>query len=334
MAAFTALGILTVDRTVMIYATTFFIANATMAIVLFMHMRVRSSPDWEGFPARHLPILRDIGSYSLRGWAFTLSTVLLTSASVTLGGMLRPATDIAVLQIALVAMTGLFAIVTGSMVPLTTIIARWSDGTADGEARIVLAARSLIFDAIFFAATILIFFANFGRPALALLVGAGHGTNDVTSAYTLLMTVLCPAAIALPLFTYRFGLISDDQNARFSLWSCVVAAAAVATGAALVVMLDSVLPLAAAIGIGFASRSALAYAMGAKIVPGPPLTRIVGAMILVLAVLEVAALVVMRIPIALRLGELQTPHFQAALFGIVAFAFYLLRRRLPATARI
>jgi hypothetical protein len=309
-----------------------FAANAVMCAILIVKLRPQMSLTCRGFPRLHWRFVRPIAEYSVRGWTFALSTILLSSATVVIAGFLEPPAEVASLQIALTFFAGITAFITGGMAPMATIVARWGGADFESRQKIAVAARVLLTETIHMTAAIVVGVIHFGHPAIALIVGsqAQHQALIVETYWTAVIVNVLGIGV-MPFFMYRFALVDKAANARYSNSAFISSAVALVAGTLLSVVLSGLTAMAAAVGAALAYRGIKAYRMGRQILPDPDSTpvRILLSLVRALMLYEVLALAVL----ALRfLGEMPG-IVQISVYVVFSFGAYLLRRRLTRLVR-
>ncbi len=326
---FWATGELTVHTVLWSNSLTLLVANTLICLLLLAMLRDRLGWNWHDFPAAHLAELREFTTYSLNGWMFSLSTVLVSSGGIVAAGLILPLQEVAKLQVVLVLYSGVAVFVTGSMTPLSTIIARNSDGSALGRERIAGTARNLIEEAIVFTAVLLVFFTNYGSAVLSLLLGSKVADSIlIAQTQSILLTAVLPALAILPFFVFRFAMVSTEDNAAFSKRVVVGTIVALATGFAASAFCRSLFGLAAGVGVALMFRGALAYRMGKHILPGLTLPRLLMPLAAALLVCSLLSLAIkLATPVGRSLG-FNSVFAQAALYLMFSTIFYMQRTRL------
>lgn len=310
-------------------ALTFLLANAITTVVVLLRFGSHLIPSWQAFPGAQMTQLRAIGSYSLHGWLFSLSTLVVTSGSVIATGLVFPADDVARLQVGLMLYTGVAAFVTGGMSPLITIAARFADGSPVSRERIGTTARSLVDETIIFAATLTVFFVNFGDVVLALLLG-GHDAHAaaIRQTHGIMLAAVLPGLVVLPAFTFRFALVSPRDNAAYSHKVFVGTLLVLGVGFAVAALTKQVLPLAGAVGAALAYRGTLAYRMGHQVLPGLTWPRLLRPLVLAGGACEAFALLASLPRPGWRVGDFGDGHLHAALYLVAAAGLYVNRQRM------
>lgn len=319
---------LTVEAVLWANVLTTLVANVLTTILLFCDARQKLRLSWQKFPAEHVHLLKEITTFSLFGWLITLSSIIVSSASVIVAGVVLPSTEVANLQIALVLLSGVSAFVTGGMSPLTTIAARHSDESPASVRRKTLAATQLVNETIIFTAVILVFFVNHIHPFIALLLGAGSKDPQlVTQIYETVLVVVMPSIASLPFFVFRFALVNRTQNAEYGRRIFLSTLILLLTGAAIVSATGTLFALASAVGLSVCLRGALAYRMGAHILPGISFRAIFAPTLAALLICEGLSFVSSAIQPGLRMGEFGDAHLQAVLYGIACASLYIFRKK-------
>jgi O-antigen/teichoic acid export membrane protein len=301
------------------------VANGLMLGALLV-MRGRSmSPQWTNFPHPQKAVAGEMVEYSLRGWLFSLATVLISSGSVLAVGFIGEPAEVAHLQIALVLYTGISASITGGMSPLTTIVAGSDLTTEEGRERVATAAQRLVDESALLSSAVIAGLAVYGWQIVGLLLGkTADATDAMDDSYRLTLLINGLAITALPFFTFRFALVAPIENARYSaavLWSTV---AALALGTLTAAVVDSVLPMAVAIGLALAYRGAKAYQMGAQHLPSVTLWNILFKLVRSLGLFLALAL---GLAWAGRVAHLDPLATMAAYGGIVGIGYLYHARR-------
>jgi hypothetical protein len=292
-----------------------------------MLIRVRGSqmrPTWSQFAQSIQPMIAQLTSYSLRGWLFSLSTILIASGSIVVMGFLGEPTDVAHLQIAMIVYTGISASITGGMTPLTTIVAASDIKTDAGRARVAVAARRLVDETAFLSAAAIVGIAVYGRQVIALLIGEPElSSANVLATYMLALLVNVPALAVTPFFTFRFALVGVHENARYSaatLWWTVIA---LGLGTLVAALTGKLIAVALGIAVALSYRGTKAYEMGAGYLPEFD-RRHIWMLLLRNALLPVlVAAVLTLLGFAARLGDL----LQIVVYGVIVGAAYLWRVR-------
>jgi O-antigen/teichoic acid export membrane protein len=320
-------GTLSVRSVLWANALAFLCANVPVAVALWATFRIQTARSWQGFPRAHYAEITEISSYSLNGWLFTAANVIVTSGTIFIAGVLFTAQDIALLQMALVLYTAVAALVTGSMVPLSTIAARHQDGSATGRKAIAATALNLVEEALVFAAGLMIFFIHFGTLMLAFLMGGSSENPDLlANAYYILLAITLPAFAALPLFTFRFVLVSTDENRAFSRGTLMTTLTLLGLGALMAALLKHPLPLALGAGAALSWRAVVGYRMGRHALPGISAVRMTGFLLTAAVFFEVAYW--LSSVFRLRVFGLPAEYLQAGLFFLLALVLYFQRARL------
>ena len=225
--------------------------------------------NWAQFPKKHLAEIKTITSYSIYGWLFTLSSILLGAGGVVVAGYLMSATEVAKLQLAVVLYTGVAAFLTGSMAPLATITAKLNRTLDESKATILKTAKSLVDESSVLSALLLAFFIFFSDVIVSALFASKDITPTfLTEAANIVRWMLIPPLLFLPLFTFRFSLVGDNDNASFCKRALSIAVFFLVLGVLSVLLIENPLALAVCLGAGIASRSLTAYLMGLKVIEG------------------------------------------------------------------
>lgn len=303
--------------------------NLLVASILFWRSRTALRWSWQGYPSAHREQLREISSYSLRGWLFTASTILVSSGTVFVAGLIMPAATAAKLQIAIVLYTGVAAFVTGAMVPLTTIRARFGDASPDSVGKVARTAHSLVEETIVLTAILLSFFLHYLGTVLALLLGDQARDPALLSLTRQVVAIaLLPGLAILPWFTFRFALVGHDENALYSRRLFIGTIIALCAGSAVAWLTGSPLAMAAGVAAALVYRGTLAYRLGHGVLPGLRATGILVPLAVALAVCTALSWLANQVAPGWRLGELGDAHLQAALYLLACSVLYLLRSRL------
>lgn len=308
---------------------TLLVANLVMFIQLIVRNGAKMHWSWRDFPAAHRAQLVELGAYSLRGWLFSLSTVLVTSGAVLAVGALFSPADVAHVQIAIVIFMGISASITGSLVALTTIAAATDQTLEAGRARVSEAARQLVSETAVLSAAAVIGIVNFGAPVVKLLLGAdGADPALVTHIHELTM-IICALSIGFtPLFTFRYALVSAEDNARYSSAVLIVSLLCVAAGVAIAALAQDLLYVCLAIGAAMFYRCVQAWRMRPGALRATRLAPLAIFMLVLLAFFELLALGVGWLAHA----GLSNVYVQMGIFGIFALLAYAQRARLARLA--
>lgn len=326
-----AWGGISVSAVLWSYALAALLPNLVVVIALFVRSGAAMKADWNNFPFAHRQELRNIASYSLHGWLFTASTILISSGIIFLAGLMLPAEKVAKLQIALILYTGVAAFVTGGMVPLTTIRARFADASTDSIKKVADAAHKLVEESIVLAAILLSFFVYYLTPVLGLLLGEqARDPQLLLETYQLVNVVLLPGLVILPWFTFRFALVQRYENANYSKQQFIGTSLALAMSAVVAFLTTS--PLAMAIGVAAALvyRGTLAYRLGRGVLPGIRAIAIAVPLVATYLICSVIHWLLLLVKPGWRIAELSDIHLQAFLYLLVCTAIYLFRGRLRA----
>jgi hypothetical protein len=303
--------------------------NMIVGIALLARHKNELRPNWENFPSDHLKQLQSMASYSLHGWLFTASTVLITSGAIFVAGLIFPAESVAKLQIALVLYTGVAAFVTGGMAPLTTIRARFADATTDSIDKVAKAAHRLVEEGVVLTAILLGFFVHHLDIVLELLLGKQAQDPQLLSlTWQLVNVVLVPGLMILPWFTFRFALVQHDENARYSKQLFIVTCLALLIGSLVGFMMSNPLPIAISIAIALIYRGVLAYQLGHYVLPGLRRFSIVFPLSITFVLCTLLNSFAMLFQPGWHLGELKDNHLHAFLYLLFCASLYLLRGRL------
>lgn len=312
-------------------------ANALAALVpnllvtLWLLLMHRHETAWSriGFQESHRSQLLSIADYSLRGWLFTASTIVVGSGAVFVAALILEAASVAKLQIGLVLYTGVAAFVTGSMVPLTTICSRLADGSAASQAKVAATARSLTEEAIVMVAILLGFFVHYIDMVLGLLIGAQASDPGLLSLTRLVvLTEVLPGLAVLPLFTYRFSLVGHEENARYSRTLFIFTTAALLAGAVASALWKHPLGMAAAVAAALVFRATLAFTMGSSIVPGLTAARLLLPLIAGTALCLAIGSVTRLIQTNGAVGPFDDTHLRAVAYLMVCAMLFLFRHRM------
>ena len=323
------IGEITVRSVLWTYALAVLLPNLADGFVLLTLHSIDIRPNWKRFPSAHLNQLRHMASYSMHGWLFTASTILVSSGSIFFAGLFLPSDNVANLQISLVLYTGAAAFVTGSMTPLTTIRARFSDSTADPNAYVAKTAHRLLEEGILLAAILLGFFAYHLDVVLVLLLGKQVQNPQLLSlTWQLASVVLMPGLMILPWFTFRFALVLHAENKRYNRQLFIVTCFALLAGLLVAIPTKSPLPIAISIAISLIYRGLLAYHLGHVVLPGLSRFSIIS-LLLVLFVLCTA----LNLATAIFLPAFQNNQFadnylHALLYMVACSIMYIFRGRL------
>lgn len=264
-----ALGDLSVRSVLWSNALISLVANLIVLLLLLIGSRSSLKWSWYDYPLSHWEQIKRILSYSLRGWLFTASTILVGSGTVFAAGLVLSPISAGQLQIALVIYTGVAAFITGTMVPLTTIRARLSDGSSDSINKVSIVTQKVIEETILLSAILLGFFLFHLGAVVELLVGdQGSDVAVLSVTQQLVMLVLIPGLAALPLFTFRFVLVCEEENACYSKYQFMGTVLTLVIGIGLAASSRTPQPLAASISAAFVVRAALAYKIGGYVLPG------------------------------------------------------------------
>jgi O-antigen/teichoic acid export membrane protein len=309
-----------------------FAANAVMCAMCFAKLGSQMSFTCRGFPRLHRRFVRPIAEYSVRGWTFALSTILLSFASVVVAGFLEPPAVVASLQIALTLFAGITAFITGGMAPMATIVARWGGADLESRQKIAVAARGLLTETVHMTAAIVVGVIHFGRPAIELVVGSqAQNQALIDDTYWMAVLVNVLGIGVMPFFMYRFALVDKAANARYSNSAFVFSVLALAAGTLVSLIFSGLTAMAAAVGAALAYRGIKAYRMGWQVLPDPASTpaRILLSLAKALMLYEVLALAVL----ALRFLAEIPGIVQVGVYVGLSFVAYLLRRRLRRLVR-
>jgi hypothetical protein len=303
--------------------------NLLLTLNLVLRHRRELHSSWSGFPTAHWRLGGEMLDYSLRGWLFTASTILVSSGAVFLSGLVMSAPAVAKLQLGLVLYTGVAAFVTGSMSPLSTIRARLSDDSPESRQKVSAAARSLTEESIVMVAMLGSFFALHIDLVLRLLIGPQAADPAVLSLTRWsVLTVLLPGLLVLPWFTFRFALVSHAENARYSQGLFLVTGALLlmATGIASVWPHPQV--IAVAVGAALTYRGTLAFAMGRTVIPGLSFLGIARPLAQALAIVLAIGLGLKMLATDVRIGPVDDTWLHAAAYLLVCALLFVFRRRL------
>ena len=323
------LGGISVRAVLWSYALAALLPNLLVVIALFVRSGAAMKADWNNFPYAHRQELRNIASYSLHGWLFTASTILISSGTIFLAGLMLPAEKVAKLQIALMLYSGVAAFVTGGMVPLTTIRARFADASTDSLKKVADAAHKLVEESIVLAAILSCFFVYYLTTVLGLLLGDQvRDPQLLLETYQLVTVVLLPGLVILPWFTFRFALVQRDENANYCKQQFIGTCFALAMSVALGFLTTS--PLAVSFGVAAALiyRGILAYRLGRAVLPGIRAIAIAVPLVVTYFICTVIHWFIALVKPGWRIGELGDIHLQAFLYLLVCMAIYLFRGRL------
>lgn len=303
--------------------------NLLVAGILLWRSGAALRWSWQGFPPAHIDQLRDIASYSLRGWLFTASTILVSSGTVFVAGLILPASTAAKLQISLVLYTGVAAFVTGAMTPLTTIRARFADESHESLSKVARSAHSLVEETIVLTAILVGFFTHHLGMVLALLLGEQARDPALLSLTRQVVTIaLLPGLAILPWFTFRFALVGHDENARYSRRLFIGTLVALGFGAAGAWLTGSPLAMAISVAAALVYRGTLAYRLGHHVLPGLRSSGILVPLAVALALCTALSWLAQQVAPGWRFGEFGDTHLQAGLYLIAAALLYLFRSRL------
>lgn len=323
------LGEISVRHVIWSYALAALLPNLIAVIALLMRHGVDMRPIWNGFPSAHRTQLQNMASYSLRGWLFTASTILITSGASFVAGLIFPAENVAKLQIALVLYTGVAAFVTGGMSPLTTIRARFADRTSDSLKKVAETAYRLVEETVVLSAILLGFFVHHLDIVLTLLLGKQLADPQLLSLTRQIVTVvLVPGLMILPWFTFRFALVHRDENARYSKQLFIVTCLALMIGTLASFFMGNPLAIAIGIAVSLIYRGIFAYQLGYHVLPGLRRSSIVFSLASTLILCTLLNSLISLFEPGWRLGELTDKHLHAFLYLLVCAILYLLRGRL------
>jgi hypothetical protein len=284
---------------------------------------------WEGFPSAHHLQLREITSYSLNGWLFTLATILITSGSIFFSGLLLTEGNIAKLQIALVLYAGVAAFITGGMVPLTTIRARFSDNTIDSIKKVSDAAKMLVDEAIMLTGMATIFFISYSKTILFILLG--DQVDDpllFASLIKIINAVLLPGLLVLPFFTFRFAIVKKSENASYCRRLLFFTCFALLLGMLMSAISRDALGIAFGVGIALIYRGVLAYIFGRSAMPNVKFADIASKILMVLFLCWMLSFCIDFLLAKLTLQWIENLNLNLVLYVLFCAVFYSFRQRL------
>jgi O-antigen/teichoic acid export membrane protein len=306
-------------------ALTLFVANFVMFAQLIARNGSKMHWSWRDFPAAHRSQLVEMGSFSLRGWLFSLSTVMVTSGAVLAVGTLFAASDVAHLQIAIVIFMGVSASITGGLVPLTTIAAASDEREEAGRNRVAEAGRQLVGETAVLSAAAVIGILNFGGPVVALLLGAEGGDAQLVRDIYLLTLLICALGIgATPLFTFRYALVTAADNARYSTAVFVSSLLCLGAGVLAAALTHELLYIGLAIGMAMVYRCVQAWRMRPGVLRATRIWPVALFMLCLLLLFEAVALAIGQLD---RAGVANS-FVQMLIFGLFASMAYWQRTRL------
>ena len=323
------LGDISISTVLWSYALAALLPNLLTAIVLFSRSRAAMKADWNNFPLAHYQELLNIASYSLYGWLFTASTILISSGTIFLVGLMLPAENVAKLQIALMLYAGVAAFVTGGMVPLTTIRARFADSSTGSLKKVADTARKLVEESIVLAAILSGFFLYYLSPVLGLLLGEQAQDPQLLLETRLLVTiVVLPGLMILPWFTFRFALVQRGENANYSKQLFIGTCFAIAMSVAVGFFTASLLAVAFGVAAALIYRGTLAYWLGRGVLPGVRAVAIAVPLVAAFLVCTVIHWFLALVKPGWHIGEIGDIHLQAFLYLLACTAMYLFRGQL------
>lgn len=322
-------GRLSVSTVLWASALSALLPNLLLTLNLAFRHRRELHSSWSGFPIAHQRLGFEILDYSLRGWLFTASTILVSSGAVFLSGLVMSATAVAKLQLGLVLYTGVAAFVTGSMSPLSTIRARLSDDSPESRQKVSAAAHSLTEESIVMVAMLGGFFALHIDLVLTLLIGPQAADPAVLSLTRWsVLTVLLPGLLVLPWFTFRFALVSHSENARYSQRLFLVTGALLLAATAVASVWHHPQAMAVAVGAALTYRGALAFAMGRTVIPGLRFLGIARPLAQALVFLLTIGLGMQMLETGMRIGPADDTWLHAAAYLVICAPLFVFRRRL------
>jgi O-antigen/teichoic acid export membrane protein len=324
-----ALGGISVRSVLWSYALAALLPNLLLVILLLVKSGSKIKPDWRDFPDAHRQELSSIASYSLHGWLFTASTILISSGTIFLTGLMLPAEKVAQLQIALTLYVGVAAFVTGGMVPLTTIRAHFADTSIDSVKKVAETARKLVEESIVLVAILLSFFVYYLPVVVGLLLGEqARDQRLLSDTVGLVSVVLLPGLAVLPWFTFRFALVDRDENARYSRHQFISTCFVLAISAAVGFLTASSLATAFGVAATLLYRSYSAYRLGRFALPG---IRSIGIAVPFAATFLICTVIhwfIAQVKPGWRVGELGDSHLQLLLYLPACASLYIFRGHL------
>jgi hypothetical protein len=328
-------GELTVKSVICSYALSVILPNLIVGILLFTRQRIDMRPDWKEFPRAHLNQVRDISSYSMHGWMFTASTILITYCSVFFAGFVLPSDKVALLQISLITYTGVAAFVTGGMAPLTTIRARLYDTNSDATKYVSMTVSSLIEDGVLITAILLGFFFYHLDIALVCLLGNRVVTPQFLSVSTqLFAVVILPGLMIMPWFTFRFALVHEAENRRYNIRVFIVTFFALLFGLLSAIPSQNPLPIAISIALALSYRGLLAYKMGHSLLPGLSHLSILRSLFISFILCTALNLFASNLHPTLVNNLLPETYHHAVLYIVASAILYIFRRRFHPLIRL
>ena len=319
----------TVKSVLWSYALATLIPNLILAIALITHDASVMQLRWEGFPIHHFKQLGNLVKYSLYGWLFTATTILISSGTIFGAGLILPSDSVAFLQISIALYTGVAAFVTGGMSPLTTIKSRLEDSSPDSAQKIAFTAHHILQECVVITAIILGFFVHHLNLLLSILLGTtAQDPFHFHQIFLLVAVVLFPGLFILPWFTFRFALVSLAESRRYSIKVFTFSALALLIALLITILAKNPMPIAICVALILVYRSLLAYQMGSSVLPG--LSRL--SIILPLTI-AFGACIGINLFISVVLFRFSHNHstydyLHALLYMVAAVLIYILRDRL------